>query len=172
LTIRYIGTQAKRGDLELPNKIVILGMSCVGKTTFAKSLGRQYYCFDMMFQWHQIETFGLSLSENLKFVQTTCVGDRFVLDGWNLADAYGEFFPVGATPCVVFSSYDRILGQYRIPVMSRSEYAPMYLNWYGLDFERFRNVCYIENCGEFVERTADYFRSFRDRQFAELQHLS
>ena len=45
----------------LNKRIVCYGMSCVGKTTFAKQMHSKYHCFDALFQWHLIEAFGLSI---------------------------------------------------------------------------------------------------------------
>ena len=56
------------------DKIVVFGQSCSGKTTFAKTLtDHEYYCFDALFQWHQIEGLGLSIEDNLKHIQTVCI---------------------------------------------------------------------------------------------------
>lgn len=137
-------------------------MSCSGKTTFAKQIsGHEYYCFDAFFDWHLIETCGLSITANLEYLQKRCTSDLFVLDGWHLADAEGKYHPPGCTVYVVYTDYDRIIDQYRRPVPNRDEHRPMFKKWYcDIDYSRFPRTRYFWNDGEFTERSADHFLSF------------
>lgn len=146
----------------LEDKIVLFGMSCSGKTTFAKGLcARQYHCFDALFQWHLIETLGLSIEANLKHIQKVCSEDRWVLDGWHLGDKEGEFLPVGSTVCVIYSSYQKIIDQYRVPVVE--PLVHMYRKWYGINYEAFAGTRYILNDGDFQETSFSHYQNIVDK---------
>lgn len=146
---------------KLDDKIVIFGQSCVGKTTFAsKLLYHHYYCFDAMFHWHDIENFGLSIQSNLKTIKEFCKEDKFVLDGWSLCDKEGVFLPKDAAVYVVYSSYEKIISQYRIEVIDPEEFKMMYEKWYNyVDYTIFGKVRYFLNSGEFTETNRDKFVS-------------
>lgn len=149
----------------IDSKLVIFGMSCSGKTTFAKSLtGHRYYCFDAMFNWHCIETFGLSIEANLSEVRDSCVGDKWVLDGWHLADHRGHFLPKGSSVCVVYATYERIIGQYRVPVDDFEQHRRMFKKWYHeVDYEKLPATRYFLNGGEFEETSRTEFVTFLER---------
>lgn len=150
---------------DFDSRIVVFGMSCVGKTTFAKSIvTHQYFCFDQMFQWHLIESFGLSIVANLQHIKTICesCADFFVLDGWHLGDQVGRFLPDNASVYVIWAPYEKIISQYRIPVIDPEEFRSMYHRWYcEIDFESLPNVRYFHNNGNFVEISKDAFYLFR-----------
>ena len=147
---------------ELDKKIVVFGMSCSGKTTFSKDLTEHsYYCFDALFQWHLIETLNLSTSENFKYIQQFCHADKFVLDGWHLADKEGRYLPRGVAVYVVWAPYQKIISQYRIPVTNPEEYWPMYNKWYcEIDFKKLPSVRYFQNINVFEEITREQFITF------------
>ncbi len=136
-------------------------MSCAGKTTFAKSLrSHKYYCFDAMFDWHLIETLGLSIQANLEHIQNICIDERFVLDGWHLADKNGFYLPKDASVCVIWSSYEHIISQYRIAVDDKEQHRHMYNKWYReIDYSKFSNIRFFHNTGEFKEMTYSSFIS-------------
>ena len=136
----------------LDNKIVVWGMSCVGKTTFAGELDHHYYCFDALFHWRLIESLGLPVEENLRQLSKNCTEERYVLDGWTLADIKGECLPEGARVYVVYASYEQIISQYRIPVHDPEEYRQMYWRWYDINYETLG---------------ARYFRSEGSQSFVE-----
>jgi adenylate kinase family enzyme len=144
---------------EIDNKIVVFGMSCSGKTTFSQSLKDHfYYCFDALFQWHLIETLNLSITENFKHIQNVCVADKFVLDGWHLADKKGKYLPKDCVVYVIWAPYKKIISQYRIPVTNSEEYWPMYNKWYcEIDYDNLPSVRYFENTDKFVEITREEF---------------
>ena len=143
----------------LDDRIIIWGMSCSGKTTFAKSVselyGHTHHCFDFLFPWHLIETFGLSITEALRHVSNKCQGN-FVLDGWHLADKNGKLLPKDAKVYVVYATYEQIIKQYRVPV--DTSHLFMFKKWYGIDYAGLQ-ARYFENTGQFVERTRDDFTS-------------
>lgn len=140
------------------DKIVLFGMSCVGKTTFAKQLTTHtYYCFDAMFKWHQIEALGLSAEANFKHIQESCDAERFVIDGWHLSDKNGKYLPEGSRAYVVYANYDRIIRQYRIAVDDHEQHRHMYEKWYGIDYQAM-NARYYLNESEFKETNYDEFR--------------
>lgn len=116
-------------------KIVLYGMSCVGKTTFAKTLNEhKYMCFDAMFNWHNIETLDLPIDLALQHVVDNCLCfAKFVLDGWHLADKRCELWPLDVTAYVLYDDYDSIIKRYRIPVENESQHLPMFSKWYDLD---------------------------------------
>lgn len=135
----------------LNKRIVCYGMSCVGKTTFAKQLHHKYHCFDALFQWHLIESFGLSIKENFIYINDICKEEEFVIDGWHLSDLKGDFLPKDSTVYLIWSPYKKILSQYRIPVFNYNEFFDMYKKWYSnLKSPSFK-IRYILNDGDFVE---------------------
>lgn len=140
------------------DKIVVFGQSCSGKTTFAKTLtNHKYYCFDALFQWHQIEGLGLSIEDNLKHIQTVCTADQYVLDGWSLGDSQGKWLPFNSVVYVVYCSYEQILAQYRIPVTHIDEFKGMYKRWYqDIDYQSLK-AKYIRNQKDFVETSFNEF---------------
>jgi adenylate kinase family enzyme len=152
-------------------KIVMMGQSCVGKTTFAEQIGRQcdcdYFCFDALYPWHDIE--GLALSPNAAIDHVLGhleKSDQFVVDGWITSHLYDHRL-LGMEHLVVYyigASYDRIISQYRVPVERHDQHAPMYKKWYDVDYDRFPRVRYWENTGEFEERSREEFLSLVSSQ--------
>ena len=134
-------------------------MSCAGKTTFAKTLqDHHYYCFDYLFQWHLIETLGLSISENFKHIQKYCVQPKFVLDGWHLADKTGVYLPPNSSVYVVWAPYENIISQYRVKVTDPEEHRNMYKKWYfDIDYDALPKVRYFSNFSYFEEITKEDF---------------
>lgn len=149
----------------MDDKIVVFGQSCVGKTTFATSVNTHtYYCFDHLFRWHDIETLGLSIEANLKYIQSVCADPRFVLDGWHLSDKEGFWLPAGAAVYVVYAPYKQIISQYRVPVLSEDEHTPMFRRWYcEIDYGTLPGIRYFSNEGDFVERTPEEFTASLER---------
>lgn len=153
----------------LDDRIVVFGQSCVGKTTFAKQLTEHtYQCFDQLFHWHLIETFGLSIETNLAHIRNTCQAcTRFVLDGWHLSDKEGSFFPPGAAAYVIYAPYNQIISQYRVPVYEHEEHRAMFDKWYfRVDYTKLPGTRYFRNDGEFLETTEiDFGRFLFDQLF-------
>jgi len=145
------------------DKIVLFGMSCAGKTTFSKKLiNHKYYCFDALFPWHVIETMGLSISENLKNIQSICTNDKFILDGWHLSDKQGLYLPKDAVVYVIWAPYEKIISQYRVPVGDPEEHRNMYKKWYcEINYDQLPSVKYFQNSGDFIEITKDQFDFFK-----------
>lgn len=142
------------------DKIVVFGMSCCGKTTFAKHLSdHHYYCFDAMFYWHQIEVLGGSIKQNLLDIQRQCDATKFVLDGWSLADSEGLLFPQDSCLYVVYATYERIIDQYRIEVIDREEHRGMFKKWYSIGYEKIPKVRFFRNDGDFIETSIEEFKS-------------
>ena len=133
---------------EHDDKIVVLGMSCVGKTTFSKSLSKHTHkCFDARFPWHEIETLGMSISSALQNVARQCYENKFVLDGWHSTDLEGRYMPESKV-YVIYSTYGHIVDQYRKKVNFYSEFFHMYKKWYSY---RNPNARYFFNNGQFIE---------------------
>jgi hypothetical protein len=145
----------------LDDRIVVFGMSCVGKTTFARALlGHHYHCFDSLFHWYELETLGLSYEENIKQVRDVCdMGPKkFVLDGWSLSDPKGLFLPE-ASVYVVYASYEQIIDQYRVPVSSVGEFSRMFYRWYGeVEYHSLPGIRYFKNERQFRETMPFEFR--------------
>ena len=118
-------------------RVIMFGMSCSGKTTFAKMMtDHHYFCFDALFDWHEIEGLGLSIETALKDVAEMCDPvPKFVLDGWNLADKQGLLFPKDTTAYVVYNTYESIINRYRVPVENPMQHFPMFMKWYDLDLK-------------------------------------
>lgn len=145
------------------DKLVIMGMSCVGKTEYASTLKEhEYLCFDALFPWNDIETLGLSTEEGLRHVRESCASPKFVLDGWHLSDPEGLLMPRDATVCVVYAPYDQIISQYRVPVEDHDQHRTMFRKWYHeIKYPSFQSCCYIFNTGiEFEEKDNSHFQSF------------
>lgn len=148
------------------DKVVLFGQSCSGKTTFSKLLKEHnYYCFDELFQWHMVETLGLSTEANLCHVSNFCTASRYVLDGWHLADKEGRWLP-DASVYVVYATYNQIIEQYRIPVSRQEEHWSMFKKWYHeIDYPSLKSR-YFLNEGQghnFVETSeGDFLQFLRD----------
>lgn len=142
-----------------------MGMSCVGKTTFANLLQEHvYYCFDALFHWHLIETLGFSTKANLEHIRDRCLTEKFVLDGWHLSDKDCNYLPYGAKVYVIFAPYDQVVKQYRIPVTDHEEYRVMFEKWYfQIDYARLAARFFL-NTGDFLEITRDQFYRFTARK--------
>jgi hypothetical protein len=145
------------------NKIVMYGMSSVGKTYFAgKLVDHDYYSFEAMFDRHGIETMGLSTSANLRTIANRCKGYRYVLDGWHLYDKNGAYLPKDSVVYVVFADYHKIIQQYPTP----TDHLFLFKKWYTpLKFPRVR---YWENAGRFIERSPAAYQAFLERQKVEI----
>lgn len=131
-------------------------MSCVGKTTFAQQIGLPYCCFDALFPWHEIETFGLSTSDSLRIVRDKCPPDQFILDGWHTSDLEGKWLPEDVVVYCLFAPYDSIIDQYRVPVEEHNQHRSMYQKWYSADYPKL-NARYWLNDGQFKEVDKVYF---------------
>lgn len=132
-------------------KVVIFGMSCVGKTTMATLMKEHaYVCFDALFNWHLIEALGLSISTSLNHAADACRSHpKFVLDGWHLSDAVGELLPRGTTAYVLHAPYENVIRQYRVPVSDPLDHVPMYRKWYDTRYRSFAvPVRYFVNEGD------------------------
>lgn len=131
-------------------------MSCVGKTTFAKLTEYEYYCFDALFPWHQIETFGMSITKALLHVAKSCVANQFILDGWHTSDLECKLLPQTSV-YVIYSSYNHIIDQYRTLVLDREEHFSMYTKWYSYKNLKAR---YFLNQGDFIETSFQDYLDF------------
>lgn len=134
----------------------------MGKTTYAKTLiDHDYYCFDALFPWHDIETLCLSTEEALKYVKSCCIGEKFVLDGWHLADSEGKLFPTQSVH-VVYAPYSQIISQYRVSVERYDQHKIMFKKWYyDIDYSLFEHCVFVLNTGEvFKETNIGEFRNF------------
>ncbi len=145
--------------------LVIMGMSCVGKTAFAKTFFlHRYCCFDALFPWHEIETLGLSTDAGLQSVTNFANESTFpfVIDGWHLSDPEGLLMPDGVGVCVVYAPYDQIISQYRVPVEDHDQHRPMFRKWYHeIKYPSFQKMVFIQNEGHsFVETSLEDFVIF------------
>jgi hypothetical protein len=133
----------------LDSRILLWGMSCVGKTTFASLLtDYTYYNFDSLFHWHLIEGLNLSIDNNISYIKNYCISEKYIIDGWSL---YGDIPDIPIY--VIYANYDRIIDQYRIEVSNRDEFRPMFHKWYGKLPNG--NLRFFENIGHiFIERQA------------------
>jgi len=150
--------------IEHSDRIVIWGMSCVGKTTFAQQIPRPYICFDALFPWHMMETLGLSFEAAMQEVKSVCEANpKFVLDGWHLGDEQGEFLPGGVTCYVLYANYEEIIAQYRVPVADLEQHRGMFQKWYQIKYPAFKSVRYFKNAGSFVETSEGEFLTFLEQ---------
>lgn len=155
------------------DRIVIMGMSCVGKTEMARRIskvGHQHICFDAFYPWHDVETLGLSTRTAVRYVVDQCSAERFVLDGWHLSALDRHALPEATVVYVLYAKYDRIIDQYRVVVPDRNQHRPMFKKWYlDFDYSTLLRVRYWENTGEFEERSREDFVRFCSSQPRSLQ---
>jgi adenylate kinase family enzyme len=146
------------------DRIVVMGMSCSGKTTFASQLeSHHHYCFDELFQWHTVETLGLSTEANLRHVSNFCTASQYVLDGWHLSDREGQWLPE-ATVYVVYAPYRQIIEQYRIPVRRQEEHWPMFKKWYHeIDYPSLKSRYFLNEGQCFAEMSEGEFLTFLEQ---------
>tara|TARA_Y100000034_G_scaffold42710_2_gene52287 strand:- start:9676 stop:10161 length:486 start_codon:yes stop_codon:yes gene_type:complete len=152
-------------------KIVVFGMSCVGKTTYAKSLNIPYLCFDYLFPWPLVESFPeLSIEKALAHVVEQCEKEEnYVLDGWHLSDIEGNTLPKGCEIHVLYDHHQNIIDRYRNSVVASDEHREMYRKWYGDINDSVRTKFFRIHCGEAPEpRTFEHFNSFRELEWVRL----
>lgn len=148
--------------IEHSKRIVIFGMSCVGKTTFAQDIPRRYLCFDALFPWHSMETLGLPFGAAMERVKSECEClSEFVLDGWHLGDEGCWYFPSGTTAYVLISPYYKIIEQYRVSVDDPNQHLGMFKNWYSIKYPS--PTRYFVNDGSFVEISEKEFITCREQ---------
>lgn len=138
------------------NKIIVLGQSCSGKTTFAKLLENHYYCFDALFPWHIIETFNLSIIKALEDINLQCKENCYVLDGWHTADLNCDLTPKDSNLYVVYTEYNNIVKNFPREI-NHKELIYMFKKWYSFDKT---NARYFYNNGDFFETTIDQYKEF------------
>jgi hypothetical protein len=151
----------------LDDKIVLMGMSCVGKTTLGqklKSEGRTLYHFDPQYNYKLAGMVGFSPRKNLKKIIQNCPADQFVLDNWSTEDKQGallyEECPE-ACICVVFDTYPNILARYRCDVKGEDGFYMMYEKMYcKVPFEEYPRV-------RFLKVESEDYREFYLEEFRE-----
>lgn len=138
----------------IDDKIVLLGMSCVGKTKMAESLlSHKYYCFDALFPWHVLETIGGSIKRSLLDIKPS--ETKFVLDGWHNSDLRCKLTPKESVPYLIYADYSFILSNYRVPISGPQAFFNMYQIWYKAEFAK--NTRFIKNTGSFSETSKEEF---------------
>lgn len=151
--------------LPLDPQIVLMGMSCVGKTTFAKSLkDHPVHHFDAQYTYNLTGLPGVSRVKNWRRIIRNC-GDRFVLDNWTTEDELGRvLYESKPDACIVvlFDTYPSILDRYRVPVVGEDAHFMMYKKMYTeMPFESYKKVRYFEVDGPiYREHSTEGFRSF------------
>lgn len=157
-------------NAHLDKKVVLWGQSCVGKTTFARTMPNKYLCFDYLYPWHIVESFpDTSIPDVLDHIKQLCEHEEsYVLDGWNLADTEGKYLPDGSTVYVIYDSIDNILQRYRVDVIAKDEHREMWRKWYLVDFSRFPRVRYFHHT---KETDYEYFNNFRELERVRLSEL-
>lgn len=117
------------------SRVLLWGMSCAGKTTFAQTMTEHaYMCFDALFNWHLIETVCLPIDTQLKHISALCdMHPKFVIDGWHLSDKRCELSPPDTTAYVIYDDYESIIRRYRVPVSTHMEHFHMFKRWYDLE---------------------------------------
>jgi len=152
-------------------KIVVFGMSQVGKTTYATSLNVPYFCFDYLFPWALVEGFAdLSTEEALKHTIAVCEKeDSYVLDGWHLSDIHGDLLPEDCEIHVLYDHHQNIIDRYTTPVVSSDNHREMYKKWYGEINDSIRtkfHQCRDRKTPE--PRTFEHFNNFRELEWLRL----
>lgn len=138
----------------LDPKIVTMGMSCVGKTTWAQSLkssGYSYHSFDHQYAYNLAGLPEISRVKNWRKIARNCCGDRWVLDNWTTEDHLGKVLfeeHPDCCLCVLFDSRKNILSRYRVPVSGPDAFEMMYDKMYRyMEFERYPKARYIHSDG-------------------------
>lgn len=141
--------------IPLDDKIVLYGMSCSGKTTFATNVkGHRYICFDEFFPWHDIETLGISAKQYLIKIRDM-LSDKCILDGWHLSDKNFNLLSKEIKVYAVYSEYDFIVNNYRGKINGPLAYENMYDLWYTRDLKVDKYIRNKGNC--FIETSFDEY---------------
>ena len=150
------------------SKVILWGMSCVGKTTYAKSLDLPYFCFDYLFPWNLVESFpDLSMDEAIKnTIRTLSKESSYVLDGWHLSDIKGTLLPEDCEIHVLYDHHQNIIDRYRVPVVALDGHKEMYKKWYSNIEDSSRHRYYKINYESSPELTTfEQFDNLRREQF-------
>lgn len=150
----------------LDDKLVLMGMSCVGKTTLASSLVREGYVlhsFDYRYKYHLSGLPGVGKRRQWEKIIGDCVEPRFVLDNWTTEDRLGGIlFDKCPDACLVvlFAGLADILKRYRVPVKGKDAHKTMYDKIYrSTPFEEYPKVRFVEVVGgRYLEHTLSGFR--------------
>ncbi len=140
----------------LHDKLVLMGMSCVGKTIFSQKLPRKHHSFDAQYRYRLSGLPGVSKKRQWERIIRGCREDRFVLDNWSTEDRLGEVL-YGECPdaclVVLFDSLSNILERYRVPVTAEDGHASMWTKMYcETPFHEYRRVRYFR-----VHADRDYY---------------
>lgn len=152
-------------------KVIVFGISQVGKTTYATSLNVPYFCFDYLFPWPLVESFAdLSIEEALKHTINVCEKeDNYVLDGWHLSDISGSLLPEDCEIHVLYDHHQNIIDRYSAPIVASDNHREMYKKWYGDINDSIRTKFYRIRYGEAPEpRTFEHFCNFRELEWIRL----
>lgn len=118
----------------LHDKLVLMGMSCVGKSTFAAQLkDHKHHSFDARYRYNLDGLPGISKRKQWERIARGCTEPRWVLDNWSTEDLFGEtLFSVHPDACVVvlFDSLPNILKRYRVPVTAQDGHLGMWSKMY------------------------------------------
>jgi GTPase SAR1 family protein len=151
----------------LDDQIVLMGMSCVGKTTFASVLKERGYAvshFDAQYTYNLTGLAGVSRIKNWARIIRGCEG-KFVLDNWTTEDKLGQvLYEAKPDACiyVLYDLYPNILDRYRVPVTGEDAHFMMYKKMYSeVPFEDYKRVRFFRVHGQtYDEYTVGEFREF------------
>jgi hypothetical protein len=152
----------------LPPKIVLMGMSCVGKSTFAQILakdqGYAYHSFDVQYNYKRNTLPGVSKQKQWKTILSYCVEDQWVLDNWSTEDFLGTtLYEAQPHACIVvlYDKYVNILERYRVPVRGEDAHKMMFVKMYiQTPFADYRSV-------RFLKVVDDGYREMTYKEFTE-----
>lgn len=144
------------------SKIALMGMSCVGKTTYAKTLPNTYISFDDKFAYNLSLHTDYNIAYNLNKITSIC-GSNFVLDNWAFYDIDGKIFykafPDGVM-YLLYAPYNDILKRYRVKIHGPDAFRMMYTNMYlKKDFTKYQNIKYIKVDSTYTMTSYEQFKN-------------
>ena len=164
----------------MDNQIVLMGMSCVGKTHFAYRFKGDYkiHHFDAEYKYN-LNLPGVSKLRNCLNIIGEC-GDKFILDNWTTEDKVGALLyekKPNACIYVIYDTYRNILDRYRVPIVGEDAHYTMYKKMYTeIPFEKYKNTRFFKvekhgfsqkkcdnldkNAYYYYENTVNDFRQF------------
>lgn len=153
-------------------QIVTMGMSCVGKTTFAnllRSEGYHYHSFDSQYTYLLTALPEVSRKGNWKQIVDKCCESPWILDNWTTEDYLGRnLYQWKPNACIylLYDSHKGILDRYRIKVEGPDAYYMMYEKMYKIiEFEKYQSVRFFHSSGgDYRETSIEDFRNFVESQ--------
>ncbi len=143
-------------------QIALIGMSCVGKTTFAQKMPLKLISFDSFYRYDLAVLPNFNHIKNLELILDQCEDD-FVIDNWLYYDCGKTFYTKFPEGCIylLYSSYNDILARYRNIIHGPDAFLTMYENMYiNNDFSQYKNIKYFYVGANNKETSCEEYKKF------------